>query len=429
MIAEEIFKAQGVPTVTLVREPVSARDANDFDSAILEGGRLIRVIGPSKSGKTVFVMTKAPKDVKILRVSVSGLANGAAMWTRVLATARVEASRQTTDTIGGNLGAELVGKAEGGLPLLAKASAEVKGQAQIALTRSISVTTASDPLQSVIEFFAKEPVWIFIEDFHYASAGLQAEAPEQIKHAAEEGVQLLMAFIPGRSEDVLLTNPDLTGRLLDIQFSYWSTDELAQIAELGFPALNVQLVPGGAKRLALEAAGTPQLMQALCLALAKELRPNAETASTVRVDVTDDLVSKICKAVARRRSDSSQTLEQMRMGPTQRGTTRKIYVDIDGKQCDVYQLIVRAFGMNPPAMRFTATDLQSRVDSLVGDKVANLWASVGHIADIANGKLSDRKTADFPDHKIDFGASLRWVTILDPYLWFATRWSSSEDPS
>lgn len=429
MIAEDIFKAQGVPTVTLVREPVSAVDAEDFDSAIREGGRLVRVVGPSKSGKTVFVMTKAPKSVRVLRVSVSGLPNGAAMWNRVLALAKAEAGRQVTNTTSGTVGAELVGKAEGGLPLIAKASAELKGQAQAALSKSVSVTSAADPLQTVVELFAREPVWIFIDDFHYASPVLQAEAPEQIKHAAEEGVQLIMAFIPGRSEDVLLANPDLIGRLLDITFAYWSEDELAQIAELGFPALNIQIAPGGAVRLAKEAAGTPQLMQAICLALARHVRPDSQVKGDVKIEVTEELVSTICRSVARRRSDSSQTLEQMRMGPTQRGTTRKIYIDIHGQTCDVYQLIVRAFGMDPPAMRFTTTDLQARVDSLVGEKVANLWPSVGHIADIANGKLSDRKREVFSDQKIDFGGPLRWVAILDPYLWFASRWSQSNAPT
>lgn len=417
MRATDVFKAQGVPTITLVREPVPKEDSQAFDDAVEEGGRLVRVVGPSKSGKTVFVMTKAPSSVEVLRVSVSGVVRGADLWNRVLARAKAAATTQSTTNTGGTLTGEVVGKVEGGIPFVTKASGELKVQAQAALSKSVAVTNASDPLQSVIDLFANEPVWLFIDDFHYASESVQAELAEQIKHAAEESVQILIALIPGRSQDILLANADLQGRILDIEFAYWSPEELAEIARLGFPALNIRLEPGAAARLAREAAGTPQLMQAICLSLARDMGARDAPLDPPRqIDIDEEVISRICRSVAQRHSDLSETLTQMRLGPTQRGTTRKIYKDAAGSDCDVYQLIIRAFGMDPPAMRLTSAELQARVDSLVGERVANLWPSVGHIAELANLAGTERK--------IDFGGDLRWVAILDPYLWFATRWLS-----
>lgn len=415
MRASDVFKPQGVPTITLVREPVSAAASQAFDDAIEEGGRLIRVVGPSKAGKTVFVMTKAPEGVEVLRVSVSGIANGSELWNRVLARAKAIASCQVTTSAGGTLMAEVGGKAEGGVPLLARASAETKLQAQAALSRSTSITNAVDPLQTIVDLFAKKPIWLFIDDFHYSSTAVQIELAEQIKHASEEGVQVLIALIPGRSQDILKANNDLQGRILDIEFAYWSVEELSAIARLGFPELNIRLLPGGGDRLAREAAGTPQLMQSICLALARDVGARMGPLDPARtIDVDDELITRICGIVAQSNSDLSETLEQMRMGPAQRGTTRKIYTDNEMNECDVYQLIVRAFGMNPPAMRFTSLELQSRVNSLVGEQVANLWASVGNITERANVPGREKK--------LDFGGDLRWVAVLDPYLWFAIRW-------
>lgn len=415
MRATDVFKAQGVPTVTLVREPVPRKDSQAFDDAIEEGGRLVRVIGPSKSGKTVFVMTKAPSAVEVLRVSVSGVAKGADLWNRVLAKAKAAVTTQSTTSIGGTLGGEFGAKVEGGIPFMAKAAGEAKVQAQAALSKSVAVTNAADPLQSVIDLFAKEPVWLFIDDFHYAPEVVQAELAEQIKHAAEELVQILIALIPGRSQDILLANTDLQGRILDIEFAYWSAEELAEIARLGFPALNIRLQPGAAARLAREAAGTPQLMQSICLSLARDMGAREAPLDPPRqIEITEEVIFRICHGIAERHSDLSETLAQMRLGPKQRGTTRKVYKDSAGNDCDIYQLITRAFGMDPPAMTFTSAELQSRVDLLAGERVANLWPSVGQIADLANPEGSERK--------IDFGGDLRWVAILDPYLWFATRW-------
>lgn len=412
MRAVDVFKPQGTPTVTLVREPVDAKDAVTFDDAIDETGKLIRVIGPSKSGKTVFVTTKA-NGRDLVRVSASGLNSGLDLWNRVLASAGVDIGRTTSTGVTKTVGGELAAKAAAGI-IVAKAESEAKVTGEYATNQISTNTLASDPLQAVVKAFSRQPIWIFIDDFHYATSSIQRQLSEQIKYAAEEGVQLIIALIPGRSEDVLRANADLQGRIVDIPFKYWEPDELSKIATSGFPLLGIQLEPGSAELLAKEAAGTPQLMQAICLELSRELNARESLDPPKRFRLTSDLLTTVCSKLASNRADFSSTIDQMRKGPPTRGTARKSYNIAGEKERDVYELIVDAFRIDPPQLYFTDLELNKRVKSLAGTDVTSVWESVRHMTEIANNMHSEKK--------LDFGGDLRWFSILDPYLFFALRW-------
>ncbi|KPX34607.1 Uncharacterized protein ALO70_03148 [Pseudomonas amygdali pv. eriobotryae] len=412
MRATDVFKPKGIPTHTLVREPVAPAASISFDDAIEEGGTLIRVVGPSKSGKTVFVDTKAEAR-RYIRISASGLKNALELWTRVLASAGGEAERTTSTEFKGTVGGEAGAKASAGIVLF-KAETEGKVKADVSASSSTAIVLATDPLHTVIQMFQDGAVWIFIDDFHYATADVRKELAEQIKFAAEEGVQLIIALIPGRSEDLLQKNGDLQGRIVDISFDYWNDDELSSIAHSGFPHLNIRLEPGSSVRLARESAGTPQLMQAICLELARELGARETLTTPITCTVEQDQVATICRRLANG-ADFSETIEQIRKGPPERGNPRKSYTDATGKTRDVYELIIDAIAIDPPQLKFTYTDLQNRVNLLAGEPVASVWESVRHISAIANNMGAEKK--------FDFGGDLRWVSILDPYLFFALRWS------
>ncbi|WP_312569657.1 hypothetical protein [Comamonas sp.] len=180
--------------------------------------------------------------------------------------------------------------------------------------------------------------------------------------------------------------------------------------------LGIKLEPGTAKKLAIEAAGSPQLMQSICLNIARDLGAREGKFDTpVELDITNNLMGKVCVKIASSGIDYSSTIEEMKKGPLTRGRDRKIYNKVDGSELDIYHLIVEGLAIDPPTLKFTDKDLLNRVESLVNVKVSNYWDSVRHISQIANKQGSEMK--------IDFGEELRWVTILDPYLLFALRWS------
>lgn len=415
MRAAEVFKPQGTPTVTLVRDPLDEDAAQAFDDAIEEGGKLIRLVGPSKSGKTVFVdMRASTLQASLIRVSASGLADGADLWTRVLASGGAALQVETSEATEVELGASLTAKAKGTL-FVATGEAGGTVDASRKQLRDRTESLAVDPLQTVIRAFAGTSIWVFIDDFHYVRPEVQRQLAEQIKHACEERVQIILALIPGRSEDILQANSDLQGRIRDVRFAYWRREELAQIAEAGFPLLGILLEPGDALRLADEAAGTPQLMQAICLEFARYAGTRAGPLEPARpVELNVEVVEISCRRAARGAIDLSKTIDQMRLGPPTRGNPRKAYPASGGSERDVYQLLIQAFGMDPPLLKFSASELQRRVDQLAGSTVASVWESVRHMAAIANNMNTDMK--------IDFAGDERLVTILDPYLYVALRW-------
>ncbi|WP_288431771.1 hypothetical protein [uncultured Stenotrophomonas sp.] len=418
MRASDVFKPQGTPTVTLVKEPIDQRASQRFDNAIEDGGKLIRVIGPSKSGKTVFVTYKRGTG-DIIRVSASGVKEGADLWTRVLASAGGADQVVKTVAIGGAAGVEVSAKASAGV-LIAKAETEGKVKVEANGSKATAQSMARDPLHSVVQLLRGQDVWVFIDDFHYLKPEIQEELAEQIKYAAEENVQLIIALIPGRSEDILQANSDIRGRILDIAFDYWDVGELSLIAETGFPSLGVRLPPGSAAQLAQEAAGTPQLMQAICLELAREVGAREAFDPPQELDLSAELKQSVFRNLAETSADFSTTVSQMKKGPPTRGTPRKSYTVAGGQQRDVYELLVKAFGMNPPQLKLTTDEIQARVDALAGEEVASVWESVRHMSLIANGMNKSPL--------LDFGGDLKWVSILDPYLLFALRWGD-ESPA
>src|SRR5690606_27373235 len=102
-------------------------------------------------------------------------------------------------------------------------------------------------------------------DFHYIERSVQSELAKQIKEAIRQGVKLICASVPYHSDDVIRSNPDLQGRIFSIDFDYWNGDFLKKIAHKGFDKAGISYTIKLIDRLAEEAAGSPQLMQYLCL--------------------------------------------------------------------------------------------------------------------------------------------------------------------
>ena len=218
--ATDVFKPQGVPTFTLVKDFGNNLESSDcaelddgessndflpskielFNDAIDEKGKLIRVVGPSKSGKTVFVTTMAEYST-IVRVSASGISNARELWQRILSVLGKAYDSLISTEVAGKVGGEATTKAATGIIF-----AKVEGEAKLVLEGSFKKISEklkhNDPINSLIENVANEKIWIFIDDFHYASEHVQRELAEQIKFASEEGVQFILALIPGRSEDI-----------------------------------------------------------------------------------------------------------------------------------------------------------------------------------------------------------------------------------
>ncbi|MEV8520902.1 hypothetical protein ABZR86_13980 [Dyella marensis] len=413
MKAVEVFTPGKIPTVTFVDDHLK-RNEGLLRDALEQGGMLVSLSGPSKSGKTVFVKTVLGADY-VVAVTGAGIQTSDELWDRVfhvLGTPLPKSVSQADQS-----GSKAGGQAKvGGDILVAKAEASGTIERSTTSTETYTADVATNRLALLITELAGTGITLFIDDFHYLGRALQDEVARQIKDAIASGVQIICASVPYRSEDVLRANPDLRGRVVGIDFDYWNDDTLQKIGELGFRELNAQPNSDLLRSFASEAAGSPQLMQALCLNACFEIGLRERAAKLVSLDDSNELFEAVCTRTSQS-ANYAGTLERLRDGPKKRGTDRNQYRLLGGDVGDVYTILLRAIALDPPNLHFRYAELVRRIgrvcenDTPVGSSVTG---SCVHVAQLAN----DGQERDI----IEWDAQEDALHIRDPYLLFFMRW-------
>lgn len=374
---------------------------------------LIAISGPSKSGKTVFVRSIIGPD-NLIAVTGAGATSSDDLWRRVFhqigtpIPKSFATSASTTATLNAKAGAS-------GSAFVAKVQGEAGVAAAIASGSHDSVEHQTDALQLLIKELAGTGMVLFIDDFHYLPAEVQAEIANQIKDAISYDVKIVCASVPYHSEDVLRANADLRGRIVTIDFDYWDPTTLAQIAELGFNELNVTVSEERIRAFAAEAAGSPQLMQSICLNACFEGGHRDRSDAPTLMSGEAKFFSDVCSRAAMS-ADYSATLERLREGPKTRGTERIPHELAEGGHGDVYTIILKAMVLDPPTLHFRYPILQERIRSVCRSSVpvgSSVTGACFQIAALANNGARTIMEWD-PEEDV--------LNIRDPYLLFYMRW-------
>ena len=411
MRAAEVFTPKGEPSVTYVDDHLidqSRRLRQDLSA----GPCVVSLSGPSKSGKTVFIEKTLGRD-NLIKVNGAGVKSSQELWLKVFAV--IGTPVKVVETNEKNTTSSFGAKAEGSVPLLAKG--EVTTVGTWGSKKAETAEAAVDYVALLVKELGKTEYIIFIDDFHYINPEVQQDIAMQIKEGIEGKVQFVCASVPYRSDDVLLANADLRGRAYKVDFKYWAHSELAKIAHIGFSAMNLKVPPAIINALASEAAGSPQLMQTLCLNLCfdvdHEVRPDIQ----VEIAENTDLIERVCRRTTAN-NDYSSTVSAMKDGPKIRGKDRKSYVlQSNNAAMDVYPLILRGIACDPPTLTLRANELAARVQGLcTGEQPGSgsITNSCSHIVSIAN-EAEGRQV-------IEWDAERDLLDIRDPYLLFFLRW-------
>lgn len=413
MKARDIFTPGRFPSYTFVDDHlVTKREA--LENALDTGSLLISVSGPSKSGKTVFVEEAIGKD-KIIQVTGAGINSVDLLWKRVFDLLGTEIPLTQTKSASSTNGFSAKGSASGNI-FVAKAGAELA--ANHASTDSDAVTTslAVDYLQLLIQELADQDFTVFIDDFHYIPRDVQSEIAKQIKEAIRSNVKFIVASVPYHADDVIRSNPDLRGRIVSIDFGYWDTNLLEKIAQKGFAELGITCDASLIKVLADQAAGSPQLMQYLCLnsCYATNVREKVDTTHIIPND--QSLLERICKNTVLS-TDYSSVVDKMIEGPRVRGSDRISHLLKDGSSGDVYSLLIKCLAIDPPQLTLRYDDLVLRVRSLCVSQTpsgSSITGACSHMAKIANDSAGE--------NIIEWDGDNDVLDIRDPYLLFYIRW-------
>lgn len=418
--AQDVFTPGSYPEHTYVHR--ADHDVEQHLRDALEApGQLVSISGPSKSGKTVLIENLVGRD-NLITVPSSGIKTADDLWNRTLDVIGEPAQTSATH-IAAHRGALTVG-AKGGtsIPLIARAELSGSGTLESGEQDSTTIVAHRRGLQQVANEIANSSFVLLVDDFHYIDRDAQANVAQGMKEAARIGVKIVIAAVTHRSDDVIRSLPDLRGRVTNIDLKYWDKHSLAMIARLGFAKLNITADEVTIKRFSEEAAGSPQLMQAICLAACQETGMRIEQEPGMRLFCGEKQLRAIFERTVT--SANYRTLvDILAAGPKTRGTERAIFQFTDGTSGDVYKCILRAIAKDPLRQTFPREDIAKRCASLCIDMKpvgSAINTSCRHMARLAVDKQPEERVIDWDEEK-------EYFDIPDPYLLFYLRWSGHLD--
>jgi hypothetical protein len=410
LTAHDVFTPSSFPEHTYV-----ARADDDLEAklrfALQTKGQIVSLSGPSKSGKTVLVEKVVGKD-RLVTVVGAGVREPEQIWSRVLDW--LDAPDESTDTKGQQLRTNVRGGLRaGGDFVLARA----EGDLNVGLLKGTTEgeTKKRRGLEQVIDELAASDWVLLVDDFHYMTREVQTEVAKQLKEAARRDMKIVTAAVPHRADDVVRANPELRGRVAAVDVGYWHPEDLARIAVAGFDALNVTIDEGSAERLAVEAAGSPQLMQALCLYACFVAGATEGLPSRERRTLTDRDHVQACRLTSTV-TDFRSLVDVLDSGPR---AERKTYAFRDGTRGDVYRAILKAVAADPMRLAFDYDDLSARVRAVCdGDAPpgSSLVGACAHLTKLAADHLPQTRVIEWDEQK-------QVLDVPDPYLLFYLRWS------
>lgn len=419
MKATDVFTPGRLPTVTYIDEHLVQRRQQLLDT-LDAGSMLVSISGPSKSGKTVFVEQTLGKE-NVIAVTGAGVKTPTDLWVRIFDIIGTPVVRSSTSgsTFAGSISA--TGGVEGGI-IVAKGKAEVSGGATYTSSSSQAETMAMDPLQLLIKELRGTGLVIFIDDFHYVPRDVQVTLAQQIKEAIRNDIKVICASVPYHADDVIRGNPDLRGRVFAIDFDYWTPQTLEKIAYKGFKELGIIYRTPMVNKFAAEAAGSPQLMQYLCLNACYELGVRETPPEPVDLLDSGAVLENICRRTALS-ADYGSVVEKMKEGPKTRGASRNVHTTRFGWKGDVYRLLAKALSLDPPQLTFRYAHLIDRIAQTCSTDESPSGSSVTsacyHAATIVNDAVADRVVEWDSDNDV--------FDIRDPYFLFYLRWSDVTD--
>lgn len=316
-----------------------------------DGGAILALVGPTKTGKTVLLREVIEDPVWI---ESQGIANADQFWSLV------------GDELGVfvDVGEEGTSSFEGSAEVEANALF-AKGTGGWAFGTSDKATRGAVrvPAAAARKALQQSQRVLVVDDFHFIDSGVQREIIRAIKPLVFNDQRVVFAAITHRVHDVPMMVEDMAGRTDPLRIELWKPDELLVIAEKGFAKLGV--VDKGANlanELAANSFGSPHIMQKLCRELVRAVNNVPHTVSpTQLLRAPSDWQVFFASQVE---EYAGQWFTRLINGPKKR-TDRTIYELADGRKVDGYGLVLMAIATSGPKVTLRRDEILATVDALV----------------------------------------------------------------
>lgn len=390
--AENVFKPGAYPEYTYVSrnyEDTGISYELRLKQALRTAGCLTSLIGPSKMGKTILCEKVIGFD-NIVEVSGADFNGEMDFWAVVAAKV--------------------------GLPYAGEITTEREATEEQSTDRNSRNEKFILSKDKVIQYYKENEKVLVIDDFHYASQEMQMKMAHQLKDAIRRELKVVVVSLPHRSDDAIRQNADLSGRLSLINIETWKKEDLKEIALKGFKQLHMSITEDVAEKLAVECLTSPQLMQYICLSICTLLEDkHGET-------VYEELLETTYKFTTVN-FNYYDVANVMAKGPNPRGKRRNLYKIKNGKELDLYGLIVESFAKNPPEMELDFESIYSRITKLIEATVKipdkqSVKTHLNNLQLILKEKEEIYRAVEWKDGK---------VYILDPLFLFYLRWGRTHE--
>lgn len=385
--AENVFKPGAYPEYTYVSrnyENTGISYELRLKQALRTAGCLTSLIGPSKMGKTILCEKVIGFD-NIVEISGVDFNSDSDFW--AIAAAKV------------------------GLPY----AGEITTEKEIKENNSRESDSKKERYvlskDKVIQYYKENEKVLVIDDFHYASREMQMKMAQQLKDAIRRELKAVVVSLPHRADDAIRQNADLSGRLSLINIETWKEEDLKQIALKGFEQLRIEIADEVAEKLAVECLTSPQLMQYICLSICTLLEDKGEEA------VREDLLEEAYRFTTVN-FNYADVVSVMAKGPNPRGKQRKLFRTSEGKELDLYGLIVESLAKNPPLMELDFDMIYNRIIKLLSAETSK--------PDKQSVKSHLNNLQTILEEKEEIYRAIEWkegsIYVLDPLFLFYLRW-------
>ena len=416
MRMRQVFIPGGHPQYTYVRRERTGLEGQ-IGAASDNLCKLVTLTGPTKSGKSVLVQRVLPPE-RAIWLDGGSVSNEDDLWLQVLD--RLGGATEVSKTSKSEGGSEsaVETSVEGGIPLFTKA------EAKLAITRGRAHGTGESrsrrvaPKAKALDLLRRSRVPLVIDDFHYLDRTLQGAVVRALKALIFGGHPVVFLAIPHRKFDAVRVEREMTGRVQHVLMPPWTPEELQEIANTGFPLLNLRVDPEVVRLFQRECLASPHLMQEFCRQLCEE-NGIEETAPGLRQLGFVEGERTLFERVAR---DTSKTVfDRLAKGPRAR-TDRKQRAFRDGSRGDIYLAVLLAIAALKPGMTtLEYEEVRSSLREIVVElPQANEVSSVlDHMAAI---QADDQASAPV----LDWEKEERRLHITDPFFAFFLRWGMKD---
>lgn len=426
MKAYEVFNPNGFPNFTYVERLLLDEAGNEYapqsqlNDDIQIPGRIISLAGPSKSGKTVLI-EKVVGAKNLIKISGAEI-NERDLWDLVLDAIGAPEHEKGQKTNKSSQTTEGINAFEFGVPNIAKNTSTIRAGNTTETSNQIEYLNRRNSYSEIAKTVLSSKV-LLIDDFHYITQEKQKVIAKQIKHISEDYKgKICVAQVIHKGESIIRSNPDLSGRVSNIDFKYWQIKDLIEIAH-GFELLGIQINDAAIKAFADESAGSPQLMQLICLNACNFIGVTEKLDTPKKFNLDLDQINKII-STAIRHVQRKVIYTILSKGPDERGNPRSIFKAYDGNSSDIYQGILLSIALDPPKLAISRDELLKRIYKIIGNNslpASTITRSVKqHLISLQtkhNDSQPEEARIDYFDWDDESG-----LHIEDPYFLFYCRW-------